>query len=706
MFARLLVLLFLTLIPALVHSATVSYEFDIDVAEISVAGTTIDALSINGQVPAPTIRARVGDTLITTFHNHLDEPTSIHWHGILLPGDQDGVPYLNTVPIAAGGSHTFEFPILHAGTFWYHSHTELQIQRGLYGGIVLTEAEATADQQEAVVLFSDWTHEDAEAVMRNLKKSDDFYAWKKDSVQSWDQVIANGLPAIRNRLNSSITRMGPMDLTDVAYDAFLANGMVESRININEEGGEQFKLRLINGATSSYFDVEYAGGPMTIISADGMDVEPFEVQRLRISTAETYDVVVAIDSDSSYELRATSIDGAGHSSVFLGNGNRVHAPDIAPPNLFLMDHMSMNMDMGMDMTMNHAMNGEMHSGQPEAGDHQHEQHSVGSVHQGEHSSMMMSASEVVEHMMDYQHLIATASTALPGNQEWRNIDLTLTGNMERYVWSFDGKTTREDPQVWIRKGENVRFHLTNDTMMHHPLHLHGHFFRVVNQHGERSPLKHTVNIPPMGNVIIEFDANEEEDWLFHCHNQYHMKSGMNRVISYEETSNFTPEIGRHILPSNRWFLINEFHLMSSFGDYEFTLADERHSFDLEIDTDLDDTYELHALYNYHLNRFVSAFAGVESRQHHHDDNHDIAIAGLNVRLPFMIESEWRVDDHGDFRLELEGDIELSKRIGFDWRWNSDNERRYGINYRVNNRFSITVHTDTEYGDGVGIQFFY
>ncbi|MDD9958522.1 MAG: hypothetical protein OXU66_06225, partial [Gammaproteobacteria bacterium] len=140
--------------------------------------------------------------------------------------------------------------------------------------------------------------------------------------------------------------------------------------------------------------------------------------------------------------------------------------------------------------------------------------------------------------------------------------------------------------------------------------------------------------------------------------------------------------------------------MSSFGDYEFTLADERHSFDLEIDTDLDDTYELHALYNYHLNRFVSAFAGVESRQHHHDDNHDIAIAGLNVRLPFMIESEWRVDDHGDFRLELEGDIELSKRIGFDWRWNSDNERRYGINYRVNNRFSITVHTDTEYGDGV------
>ena len=706
---RHLFLLFSFFVPTFAFSATVSYEFDIDVTEISVGGTAVDALTIDGQVPAPVIRANVGDILRTTFNNHLDEYTSVHWHGILLPGEQDGVPYLNTVPIAPGGSHTFEFPILHTGTFWYHSHTELQIQRGLYGGIVLSDPQADSEIQEETIIFSDWTNEDAEAVMRNLKKSDDFYAWKKDSVQSWDQVLANGLPAIRNRLNSSITRMGPMDLTDVAYDAFLANGQVESNIETHEESEQQIKLRLINGATSSYFDIEYAGGPMTIVSADGMDVEPIQVQRLRISTAETYDVIVPLEAGSSYELRATSMDSTGYSSVFVGEGVRVSAPDIAPPNLFLMDHMSMDMEMGMntrmDMTMNDAMPEDMPSAQAQAGGHQHGSNTAEPMHQ-DHQSSMMQESNIVEHMMDYEHLMAPDSTALPANQQWRNIELTLTGNMERYVWSFNGKTTREDPQVWIRKGENVRLHLSNDTMMHHPLHLHGHFFRVVNLHGERSPLKHTVNIPPMGHVIIEFDANEEEDWLFHCHNQYHMKSGMNRVVSYEETTNFTPEIGRLIQSSNRWFSINEFHLMSSFGDYEFTLADERHSFDLEIDTDLDDTYELHLLYNYHLNRFVSAFAGVESRQHHHDDNHDIAIAGLNVVLPFMIESEWRVDGHGDFRLQLEGDIELSKRFGFDWRWNSDNERRYGFNYRVNNRFSITVHTDTEYGDGIGVQFFY
>jgi len=243
-------------------------------------------------------------------------------------------------------------------------------------------------------------------------------------------------------------------------------------------------------------------------------------------------------------------------------------------------------------------------------------------------------------------------------------------------------------------------------MMHHPLHLHGHFFRVVNQHGDRSPLKHTVNIPPMGQVVIEFDANEEEDWLFHCHNQYHMKTGMNRVVSYEETSLFTPQIDRLMQPSTRWFNLNEFHLMSSFMDYEFSLSDDRHALDLELDADLVDTYELHLTYNYSFNRFVSAFAGMESREHHHEDSHDIAIAGLNITLPMLIDSEWRFDDHGEFRLELESEISLTKHFGFDWRWNTEDEYRYGVNYKLNSRWAITVHKDTEYGNGVGLQFFY
>jgi multicopper oxidase len=210
----------------------------------------------------------------------------------------------------------------------------------------------------------------------------------------------------------------------------------------------------------------------------------------------------------------------------------------------------------------------------------------------------------------------------------------------------------------------------------------------------------------MGSLVIEFDANEEEDWLFHCHNQYHMKTGMNRVVSYEETSLFTPEMDELIRPSTRWFDINNFHVMSSFVDYELSFFDERHEYGLEVDTDFAGSYEVHGLYTYYFSRFVSAFAGFESRMHHHDNTHDIGIAGVNVTLPLLIESEWRLNDHGRFRLELQSEIPLTRNFGLDWRWNTDNEYRYGINYRLNNRWSLTVHTDTEYGDGVGIKFFY
>lgn len=677
----------LLLYPVLSLGATVSYEFNIDTVQVNITGSSVEALAIDGQIPAPTIRASIGDTLRVTFNNSLDQTTSVHWHGILLPPDQDGVPHLNTQPIAPGGSHTFEFPILHAGTFWYHSHTDLQIQRGLYGAVVLENGNDGAIAEE-VIVFSDWTNEHPETILANLKKSDDFYAWKKGKVQSWDKVIANGNQSIRNRINGAVTRMGPMDLTDVGYDAFLVNGAPINSLTVDDSSATQLKLRLVNGSTSSYYDVEYAGGPMTLISADGQDVVPIQVKRLRIATAETYDVLVPLMSGQAYELRATSFDGTGHSSLFIGDGQRIQAPDIPPPNLYLMEHMamdmaSMNMDDGMAMTMNMPAS-------------EHSQHAM-----PDHSMP-----EVVDHMTDYRHLMAKQPTLLPEDQPWRDIHLSLTGNMERYVWSFDGKTIREDPQILIRGGENVRFHLSNDTMMHHPLHLHGHFFRVVNEHGERSPLKHTVDIPPMGHVVIEFDGSEKEDWLFHCHNQYHMKSGMNRVVSYQQTSNFTPETAQLVVPSQRWFMINEFHLLTSFADYEFTISDERHSFDLELDADLEDTLELHLFYNYHFNRFVSAFGGLERREHHHGKNHDLPVAGLNVLLPFMVESEWRVDDHGEFRLELESELRFTRRWGFDWRWNTDDEHRYGINYRVNNRFSITVHTDTEYGDGVGIQFFY
>ncbi|MDX1491657.1 MAG: multicopper oxidase domain-containing protein [Pseudohongiellaceae bacterium] len=721
---RALAIISCCLLASVTYGETVSYEFDISTTSVNITGEQVEALAIDGQIPAPTIRAQVGDTLRVTFNNTLDVMSSIHWHGILLPPDQDGVSYLNTQPIEAGSSHTFEFPITHAGTFWYHSHTNFQIQRGLYGAIVLEE-QSSEDKHDEVIVLSDWTDSDVNRVLKNLKSSDEFYAFSRDNVQSWDKVIANGPEAIRNRLSSSFNRMSPMDLADVHYDAFLSNGKKESSIVPADERGETIKLRIVNGSTSSYFDLEYAGGPMTIVAADGMNVEPLRVNKLRIATAETYDIIVPVSADIAYELRANSFDGSGYSSTFIGDGEKRLAPDMPAPNLFLSSHGGMGHDMGSpehqdmqsDMSENDHMHGHDHHSDA-AANRPANDHSMHSAHTPpsstdshaamDHSMHQASQSEppVIDHLTDYSSLRSLESTTLPSTQTWRNINLSLTGSMERYVWSFNGKTFRESPQILIKKGENLRLNFSNETMMHHPLHLHGHFFRVVNGAGDYSPLKHTVDVPPMGSVTIEFDANETQDWLFHCHNQYHMKSGMNRVFSYEGSSIFDAEIKKKIQPKQRFFQVHEFHLMSSFADYEYMLFDERHEFALELESDVAGEEEALFIYGYHFNRYLSAFAGYQEREHEIEENRDASIAGFRLTLPFLIESEWRVDDTGDFRLELESSIALSKHLYLDWRVNSDHEYRYGLNYRLNSRWAITAHKDKEYGSGVGIKFFY
>ncbi len=693
----LLVLSLSMLFSGNVLSAVVSYELEINSKTINVTGESVEALAVAGQIPAPTLSATVGDTLRATFHNRLDEATSVHWHGILLPNDQDGVPVLNTAPIPPGGSFTFEFPILHAGTYWYHSHTDLQIQRGVYGALVFHEAEAERSMPEEVVVFSDWTNEAPGAVLANLKKDDDYYAFKKDSVQSWDRVIANGSQAISNRLQSNLQRMPPMDLADVGYDAFLVNGARTNRI-VPEAGSESVKLRLVNGSTSSYYDIEYAGGPMTIVAADGLDVEPIRVQRLRISTAETYDVLVPLPAGQAFELRATSIDGSGHSSLYLGEGDPLAAPTIPPPNLFLASHA--------DMEMQGSMPGMMHSAAESSHDHGgHDGHGQ-SAHEAMPGEMHGEMPGVIAHMTDYRHLRALESSALPADRPWRELPVTLTGNMERYVWSFDGLTLREHSQWMIEQGENIRMRISNDTMMHHPLHLHGHFFRVLNGQGNLSPLKHTVNVPPMGEVVIEFSATENLDWLFHCHNQYHMKTGMNRVVSYESSSVFDDRIEREIQPYQRWFSRSELASHNSFTELDTRIGDERHEFVFQIDADFDDTYELDASYSYHLSRLMSAFIGVETREHHHDSSHSKAIAGINLTLPLLVESEWRVDDHGEFRLELDSDLQLSRRLGFHWRWNTEEEYRYALRYQLSKQLSLSLGTDSEYGDGFGLHYLF
>jgi len=670
----------LTVLPAMAEAKLVEYEFDINYKTVNFSGEDVQAMSVGGSIPAPTIEATVGDTLRVTFHNKMDVESSIHWHGVLLPNDQDGVPYLTTSPILAGKSFTYEYPIIHHGTYWYHSHTQLQEQRGVYGSLVLhpKDGEKYKADREYVAVLSDWTNENPMQVLRNLKKDGDYYALKKDSVQSWLKVFQYGPEAIKNRLNSSWTRMGPMDLSDVGYDAFLLNGKKESVLD-GLKGGETVRLRIVNASASSYQYVEFAGGPMTIVAADGVDTEPKEVDRLKISVAETYDVLVQLPDDNmAYEFRASAEDGTGYSSLWLGEGHKMVARTIEKPNLFLIDHSMHDMDMG-DMTM-------------DSGDHSNMGHT------------MSAGNTDIRMMNEYDGLRSPVKTTLPADNPDREVLLELTGNMERYVWSFNNKTLAEEDKILIRKGENVRFKFVNRTMMHHPLHLHGHFFRVLNGQGEYSPLKHTVNVPPMQTVEIEFYANEEKDWFFHCHNLYHMKGGMARVVSYEDAPG-SGELNDQFyknLKQDPWYSSVDTVTYSNFIGNETRFSNTRNAIKIGVDYDYKDEYEIDVAYERSINRFLDVFVGGDFQG---DDlkNKNLGVVGIHYVLPMLIDSELRLDSKGNARLELSSDLQLTNRIKFDWLANTDDEYRLGIEYEITKKVSLVANVDSEYDGGVGIK---
>jgi FtsP/CotA-like multicopper oxidase with cupredoxin domain len=672
------VLLILTLSTG-ASAKVVEYSFDIAYQTVNFSGKDVQAMTVGGSIPAPTIEATVGDILRVTFSNKMDVDSSIHWHGVLLPNDQDGVPFLNTPPIKAGQSFTFEYPVIHHGTYWYHSHTGLQEQRGVYGSIVFHPemGERIEADYDAVVVLSDWTDENPDQVMHNLKKSDDYYALKKGSVQSWLKVLQRGKVAIRSRLNGAWTRMGPMDISDVGYDAFLANGKRKSTIPY-VKSGDTVRLRVINAAASSYFNFEYAGGEMVLVAADGVDVEPLTINRQRIAIAETFDVIVTIPASGAYEFRATSEDGTGYSSIILGEGALVEAPDIPPPDPFVQDHSTHG---GMSKTGHSTMNGMDHAAM------------------GHSTSMAKSQSK---NMMEYELLRAVELTEYDQSRPKRKVDLELTGDMERYAWSFNNKVLSEESKILIRKGEVVQFVMENKTMMHHPIHLHGHFFRVLNGQDNYSPLKHTVNVPPMQTLTIEFLANEEKDWIFHCHNLYHMKTGMTRVVSYEGTSQSTPQSLSPLFSDRHWFYFGDFGIQSNFTSGELRAENTRNAVNLEYDWDYDQEHEIEVTYERYFTRFLELYIGAEFEKEE-GESESIAIAGVHYLLPLMIEADLRIDDEGHGRFGLGSELQLTDRTSVEWDINTDEEYRIQLEYEVNKSLSLTANHDDQYDWGVGLE---
>jgi FtsP/CotA-like multicopper oxidase with cupredoxin domain len=651
---------------AVAHSAVVRYDLTISEKIIAPEGKRVTALAINDSIPGPTLRFRVGDTARIRVHNRLPkEDTLLHWHGLLLPNAQDGVPYLNTLPIPAGKFFDYEFPLTHVGTFWYHSHKGLQEQRGLYGAIVVEPAQPQGPpvDRDHVVVLSDWTNEHPDEVMRTLLRGDEWYAIRKGNMQSiWGAHKAGALGEYFSR---EWSRMPPMDISDVAYDAFWANG--KKRMPLESKSGERVKLRLINAGASTYFYVHSATGPLTIVAADGQSVEPVQVKRLLMGMGETYDVIVTLPASGRYEVRATAQDGSGYASIFLGTGTEHLAKNIPKPDLYSMDWM------------------------------------VAGLKKDEGPA---SKPEPPRPLSPYRKLRALASTQPPADAPVREIELRLTGNMQRYMWSFNGKMLKEETTIPVKRGEVLRMKFINDTMMHHPLHLHGHFFRLLNGQGNFSPLKHTVDVPPMARAEIEFLANEQGDWFFHCHLLYHMKAGMSRVISYDDQgANHKPNLDYKSM--NPWIFNMDATVQNNFSEGRAGWRNARNNLDFTWDYGFEEEeYETDLVWKYYHNHNWSSLYGYRFTNEH--DAKDRAFAGAQYRLPLLAYSTLTVDSEGDLRTGLAKSLQLTQRLSLvnelEYDTHSDWEWRGGLDYRLNKRWSITGGYHSNHAFGIGLNF--
>jgi FtsP/CotA-like multicopper oxidase with cupredoxin domain len=666
-------------------------EYDLYIAEqkVNPAGKPVRGLTINGGIPGPTLRFREGDFARIRVHNQLKkETTSTHWHGLLLPNEMDGVPHVTTPPIQPGTTHTFEFEMRHSGTYWYHSHTHLQEQSGIYGSIVVLPkgGEPVAADREQVLLLSDWTNLDPHEVQRMLMRGSDYFGLMRRNSQSILGAAQQGM--LKDYFRREWTRMMPMDVSDVGYHAFLINGQRSTKI----EGrpGERVRLRLINASAATYFYIHSSAGPMTIVAADGPPVQPVLVDRLFMAIAETYDVIITVPTSGQYELRATTQDGSGHASAFFGEGQLTPSSDPPRPNLYQMNEM-------LKLVL------EEKEDDPRA--------SLNLPRPGS----------------PYRVLKSTQDTTLPRHLPRRKITMHLTGDMNRYVWGFDGKTMAQEPYVPIRKGEIIELELINDTMMHHPIHLHGHFFRVLMGQGARSPLKHTVDVPPMTSRTVEFEANEEKDWMFHCHILYHMMSGMARVFRYEEPEHKVTHAEEKSAPPVTGHAHSLAHA-GGLGEHEHDMAYvwgaasiQSHMSEglltwMNPKNDLllgwevgwgkvaKTEYEIDAFYQRYFNPNFQAFVGARFTNEENVNNR--AAIGFNYRLPLMAWAEVSVDSEGDARIALSKRFQLTPRLGVFGEVEYDTNTRWewsaGADYTLTRHASLITQYHSEFGLGAGV----
>lgn len=533
-FAFVFVCLFV-IFPLSAFSANRVVDLHVGYKVIQVGGAKAQVIAINHQMPGPTLHFKQGDNVTINVHNDMQQPTSMHWHGIILPWNMDGVAWVSQKPIPPGGVFHYKFKLRQYGTYWYHSHYKLQEQEGQYGAIVIDPADpkrrVKADE-DFVIQLGDWIDTDGEQVFRNLKKTGDFYSVYfplKTSLAQFVRLYHHADKQQRHRLWHTFntmqkTRMGVYDISDIAYQNFFINGhtnkaMWKKRVHV----GDTVRLRVIGSGASTYFHVKVPGSRMQVIAMDGSRVKPIWVSSFLIGPGETYDVLVKIERNRPYPIyaEATSTIGAAVGLMMTQPSQSVDVKSIKPfprPSPRVM--------------------------QP-----------------------IMPPSVPVK---QYQNLQADQVTNDP-NQPVHVIHMKLSGYMERYMWFINGKELYYAKPVMLKKGQRYRIVFTNATLMHHPMHIHGHWFIYQNGHGAHNPLMHTVDVPPAHTVTVDFIADASGQWFFHCHNLYHVDAGMGRILRYQSNSPSTFKglngPSRPLVGMTQWQMLGDFIN----DDYQTTL---------------------------------------------------------------------------------------------------------------------------------------
>lgn len=768
----------------LLSGNAVRYDLYVTDTTVNFTGKQKHAYAINGSIPSPTLVFTEGDTAEIYLHNMLkSEETSLHWHGVILPNRFDGVPFLTTAGIGPGETHLYKFRVVQNGTYWYHSHTGLQEQAGMYGALIFKKRQeppmetmgrgnssmkmqSNLFNKEYTIVLSEWTNEKPSEVQRRLRTGNDWYAIKKGSTQSYAEAIKEGY--FKTKLMNEWKRMKAMDVSDVYYDRFLLNGKPVNNAP-QFKAGDKVKLRIVNGGSSSYFWLQFAGGKLTVVANDGNDVEPVDVDRMIIAPAETYDVIVTIPQNMSYEFRVTPEDRTKSTSLWLGNGMKMPAPVL--PKLKYFEGMKMMNDMmktngqmkmmeGMDMSlqkmdMNTVMYPEITGGGKSKGinmNNMKEDNTKSDSTQGTNKDekknmdnmpgmdMAPSSSEATGGdivTLNYTMLRAPVKTTLP-DLPTKVLHFNLTGNMNRYVWSIDNKTVTESDKILIKQGENVRIILTNMSMMRHPMHLHGHDFRVLNGQGDYAPLKNVLDIMPMETDTIEFAANQSGNWFFHCHILYHMMAGMGRVFTYEN-SPVNPELPD---AAKAWKEFKEdnrmIHIMARIGletngsDGIAMVSTTRYELQqmwhlgyhdghgYESETNFGRYFGKnqwlfpYAGFDYHYKKEGMSSKNIFGNEKYNllgqlndkNDRHTFVV-GVQYTLPTLIVVDARIDGNGKLRFQLgREDVPVTNRLRFNFMVNTDKEYAAGLRYIITKWFSLSSHYDSDMGYGAGVTLTY